>query len=87
MEYSRWHYETLEAVIVQTADAISGGRPGARRDSVENYLKRLKEFLILLPLFIIMLPKRLELKVQMKIKNYQIQMNFMFRLNPISIKN
>ncbi len=36
-------YETVEAVIVQTADAISGGRPGARRDSVENYLKRLAE--------------------------------------------
>ncbi len=36
-------FETIEAVIVQTADAISGGRPGARRDSVENYLKRLQE--------------------------------------------
>ncbi len=36
-------YETIESVIVQTADAISGGRPGARRDSVENYLKRLAE--------------------------------------------
>jgi len=36
-------YETLEAIIVQTADSISGGRPGARRDSVENYLKRLQE--------------------------------------------
>jgi ribonuclease Y len=36
-------YETIESVIVQTADAISGGRPGARRDSVENYLKRLQE--------------------------------------------
>lgn len=36
-------HETLEAVIVQTADMISGGRPGARRDSVENYLKRLQE--------------------------------------------
>lgn len=36
-------HETLEAVIVQTADMISGGRPGARRDSVENYLKRLGE--------------------------------------------
>jgi ribonucrease Y len=36
-------YETIESVIVQTADSISGGRPGARRDSVENYLKRLKE--------------------------------------------
>ena len=28
---------------MQTADSISGGRPGARRDSVENYLKRLQE--------------------------------------------
>lgn len=36
-------YETVESIIVQTADAISGGRPGARRDSVENYLKRLQE--------------------------------------------
>ena len=36
-------YETIESVIVQTADAISGGRPGARRDSVENYLKRLQD--------------------------------------------
>lgn len=36
-------HESLEAVIVQTADMISGGRPGARRDSVENYLKRLGE--------------------------------------------
>jgi ribonuclease Y len=41
--HDEYPYETLEAVIVQTADAISGGRPGARRDSVENYLKRLKE--------------------------------------------
>lgn len=36
-------HESLEAVIVQTADMISGGRPGARRDSVENYIKRLQE--------------------------------------------
>jgi ribonuclease Y len=36
-------YETIEAIIVQTADAISGGRPGARRDSVENYIKRLQD--------------------------------------------
>lgn len=36
-------HESLEAVIVQTADHISGGRPGARRDSVENYIKRLQE--------------------------------------------
>lgn len=36
-------HASIEAVIVQTADHISGGRPGARRDSVENYLKRLQE--------------------------------------------
>ncbi|MDO8436158.1 MAG: ribonuclease Y [bacterium] len=35
--------ETLEAVLVQTADQISGARPGARKDTVENYLKRLGE--------------------------------------------
>ncbi|MDO8408213.1 MAG: ribonuclease Y [bacterium] len=34
-------YETPEAVIVQTADAISAGRPGARRDTVDRYLERL----------------------------------------------
>lgn len=36
-------YETVESVIVQVADAISGSRPGARRDTVENYLKRLAD--------------------------------------------
>lgn len=41
--HEEYEYETLESVIVQTADAISGGRPGARRDSVEQYLKRLTE--------------------------------------------
>jgi ribonuclease Y len=41
--HEEYPYETLESIIVQTADAISGGRPGARRDSVENYLKRLKD--------------------------------------------
>ncbi len=39
--HEEYPYETVESIIVQVADAISGGRPGARRDSVENYLKRL----------------------------------------------
>lgn len=39
--HGEYPYETIESYIVQTADAISGARPGARRDSVENYLKRL----------------------------------------------
>jgi ribonuclease Y len=39
--HEEYPYETIESVIVQCADAISGSRPGARRDSIENYLKRL----------------------------------------------
>jgi len=41
--HEEYPYETVESIIVQTADAISGSRPGARRDSVENYLKRLQD--------------------------------------------
>ncbi len=35
--------KTLEAVIVKVADAISGARPGARKDTYEQYLQRLEE--------------------------------------------
>jgi len=39
--HDEYPYETPEAVIVQVADAISGSRPGARRDTVDRYLERL----------------------------------------------
>ena len=35
--------ETIEAVIVEIADAISGSRPGARRETLETYVKRVRQ--------------------------------------------
>ena len=41
--HGEYPYENIESIIIQVADAISSARPGARKDTLEAYLKRLKE--------------------------------------------
>ncbi|PID51943.1 MAG: ribonuclease Y [Candidatus Moraniibacteriota bacterium] len=41
--HDEYPYSTPESYIVTAADALSAARPGARKDTVENYLKRLEE--------------------------------------------
>jgi ribonuclease Y len=41
--HEEYPHESIESIIVQAADALSASRPGARRDTLENYLKRLED--------------------------------------------
>ncbi len=41
--HEEFPYSSTESYIVQVADAISGGRPGARRDTMEQYIQRLED--------------------------------------------
>lgn len=41
--HDEYPHGSLEAIIVQACDMISGSRPGARRDTLENYVKRLRD--------------------------------------------
>ncbi len=41
--HEEYPYTSIESYIVQVADAISGGRPGARRDTMEQYIQRLED--------------------------------------------
>ena len=41
--HGEYPYETVESIIVQVAESISAARPGARKDTVEIYLKRLED--------------------------------------------
>ncbi len=41
--HEEYPYDNPESYIVQVADAISGGRPGARRDTIEQYIQRLED--------------------------------------------
>ncbi len=41
--HEEYPFTTIESIIVQVADTLSGARPGARKDTLEAYLKRLEE--------------------------------------------
>jgi ribonuclease Y len=41
--HEEYPHENTESIVVTVADQISGSRPGARRDTIENYLKRLED--------------------------------------------